>query len=61
MGEADETDLLGLLRRWRPRARLYAAPLAEETRAAVEAGRVSGRAASAAVREAVALREAGES
>ncbi|MEV0281687.1 hypothetical protein AB0I22_35610 [Streptomyces sp. NPDC050610] len=60
MGEADETELLGVLRRWWLRARLYAAPLSEETRTAVEAGRAPGRPASAALREAVALREAQE-
>lgn len=58
MGEADETELLGVLRRWWLRARLYADPLPEEGRAAVEAGQAPGRPAAAVVREAVVAREA---
>lgn len=57
MGEADETELLGVLRRWWLRARLYADPLPEETRSAVEAGTAPGRPAAVLVREAVAARE----
>ncbi|MFF4283497.1 hypothetical protein [Streptomyces kronopolitis] len=59
MGEADETELLGVLRRWWLRARLYADPLPEETRTAVEAGRAPGRSATPLLREALAAREAG--
>lgn len=57
MGEADETALLGVLRRWWMRANLYANPLPEETRTAVETGRVPGRSATAVLREATAARE----
>ncbi|WP_052489863.1 hypothetical protein [Streptomyces sp. 150FB] len=60
MGEADETELLGVLRRWWLRARLYADPLPDETRAAVEAGLAPGRPAARAVREAVDTRTTGE-
>lgn len=60
MGEADETELLGVLRRWWLRAGLYADPLPDETRAAVEAGLAPGRPAAGAVREAVDARTAGE-
>ncbi|MFI5621474.1 hypothetical protein [Streptomyces sp. NPDC051567] len=56
MGEADETELLGVLRRWWMRAALYADPLPEEARAAAEAGRAPGRPAAALVREALAAR-----
>ncbi|MEC4019847.1 hypothetical protein [Streptomyces sp. H27-D2] len=58
MGQANETELLGVLRRWWLRARLYADPLPEESRTAVEAGRAPGRSATTLVREAVAAREA---
>ncbi|MCO8308785.1 hypothetical protein [Streptomyces sp. RKCA744] len=59
MGEADETELLSTLRRWWMRAaHLYADPLPEETRAAVEAGLAPGRSALAVLREATAAREA---
>ncbi|MEV4975971.1 hypothetical protein [Streptomyces scopuliridis] len=58
MGEADETELLGVLRRWWLRARLYADPLTEEARSAVETGTAPGRPATVLVREAVAAREA---
>ncbi|MFE2037657.1 hypothetical protein ACFXBB_31315 [Streptomyces scopuliridis] len=58
MGEADETELLGVLRRWWLRARIYADPLTEEARSAVEAGIAPGRPAAVLVREAVAAREA---
>ncbi|MEV5950408.1 hypothetical protein [Streptomyces sp. NPDC051993] len=59
MGEADETELVGVLRRWWLRARLYAEPLPDETRAVVEAGQAPGRSAIALVREARAAREMG--
>ncbi|MFH8411167.1 hypothetical protein ACH4FX_41320 [Streptomyces sp. NPDC018019] len=58
MGEADETELLGVLRRWWLRARLYADPLPDDVRTAVEAGTAPGRAAGAALRQAAADREA---
>jgi hypothetical protein len=57
MGEADETELLGVLRRWWLRARLYADPLPDEARIAIEAGQAPGRSAGPVVREAVAARE----
>ncbi|MFJ5677710.1 hypothetical protein [Streptomyces sp. NPDC093097] len=57
MGEADETELLGVLRRWWLRAQMYADPLPEETRTAVETDRAPGRSASALVREGLAARE----
>ncbi|CAM5528072.1 MULTISPECIES: hypothetical protein [Streptomyces] len=57
MGEADETELLGVLRRWWLRARLYADPLPEDVRADIEAGTAPGRPAGAALRQAAADRE----
>ncbi|MGW1766101.1 hypothetical protein ACWCQL_18750 [Streptomyces sp. NPDC002073] len=57
MGEADETALLGVLRRWWMRANLYADPRPEEARTAVEVGRAPGRPAAVVLREATAARE----
>ncbi|MFJ1751284.1 hypothetical protein ACIOJD_34405 [Streptomyces sp. NPDC088116] len=53
-----DTQSRHVLRRWWLRARLYADPLPEEARAAVEAGQAPGRPAAAVVREAVVAREA---
>ncbi|KEF04855.1 hypothetical protein DF17_21665 [Streptomyces rimosus] len=57
MGEADETELLGVLRRWWLGARLYADPLPDDVRTDIEAGTAPGRAAGAALRQAAADRE----
>ncbi|MFI2077654.1 hypothetical protein [Streptomyces triculaminicus] len=58
MGQADETELLGVLRRWWLRAAMYVDPLPETVRTAVEVGTAPGRSVASAVREALAAREA---
>ncbi|MFI9206265.1 hypothetical protein [Streptomyces sp. NPDC053048] len=58
MGQADEHELLGVLRRWWLRATMYADPLPESVRTAVENGTAPGRPAAAVLREAQAAREA---
>ncbi|MDT0453654.1 hypothetical protein [Streptomyces hesseae] len=58
MGQADEHELLGVLRRWWMRAMMYADPLAEPVRTAIETGTAPGRPAAAVLHEAQAAREA---
>ncbi|MFE0043700.1 hypothetical protein [Streptomyces albireticuli] len=58
MGQADEHELLGVLRRWWLRATMYADPLPEPLRTAVENGTAPGRPAAVVLREAQAAREA---
>ncbi|MEW2577683.1 hypothetical protein [Streptomyces syringium] len=58
IGQADEHELLGVLRRWWMRATMYADPLPESVRTAVENGTAPGRPAAAVIREALGAREA---
>ncbi|RSO03241.1 hypothetical protein DMH18_38330 [Streptomyces sp. WAC 06783] len=57
MGEADETELLGVLRRWWLRVRLYADPLPDGIRTDIEAGTAPGQSADVTLRQVAADRE----
>lgn len=59
MGDADENELVRTLRRWWMRACMYADPLPEPVRGAIEAGTAVGHSAAAAVHSASARRAGG--